>query len=74
MPSVGSSSSDLHPLMTWWLVLYGLSMLARYHPREWTELLSLGRSHDASRIEFLLDSALISVPELLAVALKSSQV
>lgn len=51
--------------MSWWCVLYALSMLARYAPSKWTETLSLADSPIASRIEFLLDSAIDAVPELL---------
>ncbi|WP_435875288.1 hypothetical protein [Pseudarthrobacter enclensis] len=40
-------------------------MLARYAPSKWTETLSLADSSIASRIEFLLDSAIEAVPELL---------
>jgi hypothetical protein len=65
LPRVGDSESPLRPLMAWWVVLYALSMLARYAPSKWTEILSLTDSRIASRIEFLLDSALEAVPELL---------
>ncbi|WP_043509027.1 YaaC family protein [Georgenia sp. SUBG003] len=51
--------------MSWWTVLYALSMLARYAPSRWTETLTLADSQIASRIEFLLDSAIDAVPELL---------
>ena len=51
--------------MSWWAVLFALSMLARYSPSKWTETLSLSQSRYASRVEFLLDSALDAVPELL---------
>ena len=50
--------------MAWWLVLYALSMLARYAPSKWTEALSISESPIASRIEFLLDAAVEAVPEL----------
>jgi hypothetical protein len=69
LPRVGESASSLRPLMAWWVVLYALSMLARYAPSTWTETLSLADSRIASRIEFLLDSALDAVPELLCGAL-----
>lgn len=64
LPRAGSSSRSLSPLMSWWVVLYALSMLARYAPSNWTETLSLAESPIASRIEFLLDAALDAVPEL----------
>ncbi len=65
LPRAGDSARALRPLMSWWSVLYALSMLARYAPSKWTETLSLADSHIASRIEFLLDSAIDAVPELL---------
>jgi hypothetical protein len=66
VPSPDGSAGDLHPLMAWWLLLFGFSILARYHPKEWTEALALGTSPYASQVEFLLDAAVSSVPELLA--------
>lgn len=65
LPKAGNSEHALAPLMSWWVCLYALSMLARYAPSKWTETLSLADSPIASRIEFLLDSALDAVPELL---------
>jgi len=65
LPRAGDSEQALSPLMSWWTVLYALSMLARYAPSKWTETLSLTDSRIASRIEFVLDSALDAVPELL---------
>lgn len=64
LPCAGDSERALRPLMSWWCVLYALSMLARYAPSKWMETLSLADSHIASRIEFLLDSAIDAVPEL----------
>lgn len=65
LPRAGGSERALRPLMSWWCVLYALSMLARYAPSKWTETLSLADSPIASRIEFLLDAAIDAVPELL---------
>lgn len=50
--------------VSWWVVLYALSMLARYAPSKWTETLSLSDSGIASRVEFLLDAAVGAVPEI----------
>ncbi|WP_147454142.1 YaaC family protein [Tessaracoccus antarcticus] len=69
LPRAGESAASLHPLMSWWTVLFALSMLARYAPSKWTETLALSEHRYASRIEFLLDSALDAVPELLWQAL-----
>lgn len=65
LPRAGDSDRALRPLMSWWCVLYALSMLARYAPSKWTETLSLADSRIASRIEFLLDEAIDAVPGLL---------
>jgi YaaC-like Protein len=31
-PAAGTAGGSLHPLMSWWAVLYTLPMLARYQP------------------------------------------
>lgn len=69
-PRAGASAEALRPLMAWWLALYALSMLARYSPRKWTKTLSLAESSVASRVEFLLDTAIDAVPELIYEELK----
>lgn len=68
-PTVGQASQALAPLMSWWLVLYALSMLARYSPSDWTNALSLDTSPISSKIEHVLDSAIDAVPELIAESL-----
>lgn len=65
-PSIAGLDEELHPLQSWWLVLHALSILARYAPDVWTQMLTISESRDASRIEFLLDTALSAVPELIA--------
>ncbi len=69
LPALGSSREALGPLASWTLVLYVLSMVARYAPDSWTRALALRTSPVASKIEFLLDAALDAVPDLLAEAL-----
>lgn len=64
-PSVGKNTSSLHPVMTWWCVLFALSMLARYHPETWADHIAIDSSNDAVPIERLLIEALTAVPELL---------
>lgn len=68
-PATGSSAQALHPLVAWWLTLFSLSMLARYAPDTWTELMSISSSPLCSKIEFVLDVALEAVPELICEAL-----
>jgi hypothetical protein len=57
------------PLMTWWLLLYSFSMLARYHPREWTKLLELDKTKTAVLLQYALAEALTVVPQLVLEAL-----
>ena len=37
----GAGGAPPSPLMTWWLLLYSFSILARYEPRRWVKLLDL---------------------------------
>jgi hypothetical protein len=64
-PAVGGNTASLHPIMTWWAVLFALSMLARYHPEAWADHISVDSSKMAVAIERLLTEALTVVPELL---------
>lgn len=68
-PTVGSGDNSLHPLLSWWVVLYALSMAARYSPQLWMTSLSIGSSPIASQLEFVMDTALSAVPELIAEAI-----
>ncbi|WUV16183.1 hypothetical protein OG352_15325 [Streptomyces sp. NBC_01485] len=65
----GGDDRQLHPLLAWWAVLFALSMLARYQPGQWTAQIDVNRSKDAVAIEYLLDSALAAVPELILAAI-----
>jgi hypothetical protein len=65
VPAVGEGADRLSPLLLWWALLFGLSLLARYHPAEWRAALDLDRSHCADRLMELLDEALLIVPDLL---------
>lgn len=65
-PELHKGAGVQHPLLVWWAILYGLSMLARYRPATWTDLININKSPYASAIEHLLDSALDSVPDLVA--------
>ncbi|WP_369192421.1 YaaC family protein [Streptomyces sp. R08] len=57
------------PLMTWWLLLYTFSMLSRYQPRKWTEILDLDKSPNAAVVEHALEIALDTLPHLVLEAL-----
>ncbi|MFJ9521846.1 YaaC family protein [Kitasatospora sp. NPDC101801] len=69
MPAVAGNDRPLHPLMVWWLVLYSLSMLARYEPAGWGEHIDVDRSAHAVALEHMLDVALTAVPKLIHSAL-----
>ncbi len=65
-PAVGGNTHSVHPLITWWLILFSLSMLARYHPRIWLRAIDLDNSTIAVPLRLLLDRAGSTVRELLA--------
>ncbi|GAA2524357.1 YaaC family protein [Streptomyces longisporus] len=57
------------PLMTWWLLLYTFSMISRYQPRKWTEILDLDKSPNAAVVQHALEIALDVLPHLVLEAL-----
>jgi len=67
-PSIEGSPPP-SPLMTWWLLLYTFSMLARYQPRKWVSSLDMDRSNVAAVINHALDQAIETVPHLVLEAL-----
>lgn len=69
-PAVDTAKS-LPPssLMTWWLLLYSFSILARYHPRRWSQLLDLDTSEVSVMLQYTLEEALTAVPHLVLEAL-----
>jgi YaaC-like Protein len=70
-PSVGGIA--LSSLLSWWTLLFGLSMLARYEPAGWADALDVESSELAVPLEELLDIALDRVPELIFDALSAEQ-
>jgi hypothetical protein len=64
-----SEGQVLTPLMLWWALLFGLSMLARYHPDAWVTALEVNRSQLAVPLEDALDIAQSAVPHLVLEAL-----
>jgi hypothetical protein len=56
-------------MMSWWALLCRLSMLARYHPAEWTTTLRLDDSPEAVPLQAALDEALSGGPHLVLGAL-----
>jgi len=64
-PAMPDTERPLHPLMTWWAVLYALSMLARYEPSAWSKNIDVNRSKYAVPLEVILKHALIAVPQII---------
>lgn len=65
-PAVGGNSRSMHPLVTWWLILFALSILARYYPRIWSRAVDLDNSTIAVPLRSLLSHAGSTVRDLLA--------
>ena len=63
-PTLASDSELLNPLMLWWVLLFGLSVFARYHPSLWMEALEVDRSELAVPLEGILDKGLSVIPAL----------
>jgi hypothetical protein len=69
-PAVGSQRDYLKPLTAWWILLYGLSMVARYEPALWANVLEVNSSDLAAPLESLLDDAMLDIPQLVLEALE----
>lgn len=63
-PSLYDGEPPPSPLMTWWALLFGLSMLARYHPAEWADALDRQSSTAAAELERTMDLAIEALPHL----------
>jgi hypothetical protein len=68
-PLIGGGHESPSPLMTWWILLFGLSCLARYHPAEWTAMLDVDKSRIAAGLEAMLMDGLNTIPGLVLNAL-----
>lgn len=62
LPAVGGNNAALHPLISWWLILFGFSMLARYYPDEWTTALDVDKSTLSVPIDHFLSAAKEQLP------------
>jgi len=51
--------------MTWWALLYALSMYARYHPKEWLAALDVDASPVGVTLERVMDRAIGALPQLI---------
>lgn len=65
LPVVGDGRDELTPLLLWWALLFGLSLLARYEPVTWRAVLDPDGSELAYNLERLLEEALDITPDLL---------
>lgn len=63
-PTLAGDSETLNPLMLWWVLLFGLSVFARYHPNLWMEALEHDRSELAVPLEAILESGMSAIPPL----------
>ncbi len=68
-PALSGTEPPPSPLMTWWALLFGLSMLARYHPAKWAAALDRQGSYAAIELERAMDLAVEAVPHLVLYAL-----
>jgi hypothetical protein len=64
-PTLPGNSAPLHPLMTWYAVLFGLSEMARYQPTKWADAININRSADATALEHLMDTAHLACVNLI---------
>jgi hypothetical protein len=65
-PALPGSTAPLHPLNTWYAVLFALSELARYRPLTWARAIAVDTSRDASALEHLMDGAHLACINLVA--------
>jgi hypothetical protein len=63
-PALVDAQPPPSALMTWWLLLFGLSMLARYHPVPWTRALDVDSSPVAVTLELTMNRAIDALPHL----------
>jgi len=63
IPTISGLSTPLSPLATWYVLLFGFSILARYEPAAWMRALGVRERH-AVAIESSLEEAISALPEL----------
>jgi hypothetical protein len=64
IPTLPEQSEPLSPLMLWWVLLFGLSIFARYYPALWLSALDVQHSKEAVPLESILERALELLPAL----------
>jgi hypothetical protein len=70
LPAISGNTESHDLVIGWWLVLYSLSMLARYYPKEWTEILNVDASPLAVPLEHVLSVARAKVPAIVSFRLR----
>lgn len=63
MPAVAPGQKPLSPILAWWVLLYGLSMITRYKPVMWTQAVDVNQSHHAVPLETVLSKASEALPD-----------
>ncbi|MFI0242274.1 YaaC family protein [Streptomyces sp. NPDC016845] len=71
-PALPGMAGPVHPLLAWWALLFGLSILARYEPAAWAKIIDIDRSVSASAVEHVLDQALVAVPHVALLTIKDA--
>ncbi|MFG2441162.1 YaaC family protein [Streptomyces sp. NPDC048508] len=69
-PALGSMAGLVPRLLAWWAILFGLSILARYEPASWAEIIDIDSSSAANAVEHLLDQLIVVVPHMALMAIK----
>lgn len=64
IPTLPGGEAPMRPLMLWWVILFGLSIFARYHPDVWAQTLRVDDSKSAVPLEVLLEQAIAQLPGL----------
>jgi hypothetical protein len=72
-PGVGVGSWRLGPITPWWMLLLGLSSLARYYPSQWRNALDIDREPLAPSLERVIDCAESAIPFYIFHALTATE-
>lgn len=71
LPAVGGNLEAQHPLVTWFLVMYSFSILARYYATQWRRLLDLDQNREAMLLRRLVDCDSLTALELIEHAIET---
>ncbi len=72
MPACGNEGMPVDPILAWWLMVYTLSMAARYRPVLWTRAVDVDQSVRAVWLEQLLEKSLDAIPHQVLITLSRS--